>query len=151
MKYFIGGTVFGILLMYGSCVGINHFIASQKDCEFCAIDNYEIRTHTNIPDTKSMDCKYDESTHTKSTIFILNQTPEELSHTIEWNNLKKISKCQLPFFKSTPSWNDSINKLPTNNIYTLEGSNKADSWTIVLDSLNQTYWIELTEDINYKG
>lgn len=148
--YFLGGIIIGIFLMYGGCIGTSKFIASHRTCESFNIDNYELRTHTDVPDTKESTCNYDEATHTKSTVFILDETPEELSRTIEWNGLKKVGDCNLAQFRYNPGWNDSISKLPPEQLYSNWGSDKEDSWVIVLDSLNQTYWMELTEDVNYQ-
>lgn len=142
--------VLTFLLLYGGCMGMNKLIANHKDCERFAIDNYEIRTRTNIANTKDMDCRYDKHTHTKSTVFRLYLTEKELSSDIAWNNMSKLSECSLVPFRHNPHWNDSISKLPAAHLYTKSGHYKTDSWIFVLDSTSQTLWAELTEDVNYK-
>lgn len=142
--------VFTILLFYGGCVGLTRFFAMKTGCEGFNIDNYEVRTFTNISNTKDQICTYDKASRTKSTIFLLDLTEKEISRNIEWNNLKKVTECTLPIFRHNPHWNDSIGKLPQEQLYSKSGSNKEDSWIYVLDSTNQTLWAELTEDVNYK-
>ncbi len=142
--------VLTFLLLYGGCMGINKLILNHQDCERFAIDNYEIRTKTNIARAKDMDCRYDRATHTKSTLFRLNLSEKELSSDIAWNNMRKLTECNLVPFRHNPHWNDSIRKLPVEHLYTKSGYYKADSWIFVLDSTTQTMWAELTEDVNYK-
>lgn len=147
---FFSTMIFSFILFYGGCRGLVSFITSHKTCERFSIDNYEIRTYTDIPDTKSSTCLYDTANRVKSSIFILDLTEKELSRSIEWNNLKKVTECTFPGFRYNPAWNDSISKLPTEHLYSKWGSDREDSWVFVLDSANQTFWAELVEDKHYK-
>lgn len=141
--------IFSFMVFYGGCRGIGAFIIAHKTCERFNIDNYELRTATDIPDTKSGTCVYDSVNRVKSSVFILNLDEKELSRSIEWNNLKKVTDCTFPGFRHNPTWNDSISKLPMEYLYAKWGSDREDSWVFVLDSSTQTFWAELTEDKNY--
>ena len=129
---------------------MHKLIRSSRTCESFNIDNYELRTHTNISGTKDVICKYNKMTGVKSSVFILDLSEKSLSNNIAYNNFRKLSECTLHSFVHNPKWNDSIAKLPQEHLYTKAGRYKGDSWIYVLDSVNQVLWAELVEDVNYK-
>jgi|GEM_PF-2395364 len=141
--------VISFFLFVGGCRGMIKLIESRRNCESFNIDNYELRTRTNIPRTKDITCHYDPKLLTKSSVFILDLSEKELSRHIEYNELQKISECTYHPFIHNSEWNDSISKLPREQLYTKWGSDKEDSWIYVLDSANQTFWVELIEDKYY--
>ncbi|HEY9177252.1 MAG TPA: hypothetical protein VIN07_06155 [Flavipsychrobacter sp.] len=148
---FVSTLIFSFLLFYGGCRGMYSYIESRRDCRSMNVDNYEVRTHTDIPSPKeTLYCNYDAAKGVKSSIFQLKLTEKKLRSSIAYDGLKKISECNLPVFRYNPEWNDSISKLPQHHIYATSGSYKEDSWIYVLDSANQTMWAELVEDLNYK-
>lgn len=148
---FVCTLIFSFLLLYGGCRGLYSYIESRRDCEFMNVDNYEVRTHTDIPSPKEIiSCEYDAAKGVKSSVFQLKLTEKKLSSSIAYDDLKKISECNLPQFRYNPEWNDSISKLPQDQLYSVTGHYKEDSWIYVLDSVNQTMWAELVEDLNYK-
>lgn len=144
--------VLSFFLLWGGCVGLANHIKSRRNCQSFNVDNYELRTHTDIPSPKkegSTTCRYQPEIHTKSSVFILELNEKEMSNSIAYNNMKKITECTYQPFVHNPDWNDSISKLPPQHLYTKQGRYKADSWIYVLDSVNQTLWAELIEDPNY--
>lgn len=143
--YFLAGAAIIILLLMGGCYGAGRYIVSHKTCEQYNIDNYELRTHTDIPQTKNVTCVYDSATLTKSSVFELDVTEEKLVSNIAYNKLKKATAETLPLFTHNPAWNDSIRQLPIQHLYYKAGSYKNDKWVYVLDSVNQTFWAELSE------
>lgn len=144
--FIVLGSITGtILLFMGGCYGLGKYIVSHKTCERFSVDNYELRTHTDIPKKKSTTCHFDTATQTKSSVFVLDLSPKELSASIKHNNLKKVTTTALPRFPHNPQWNDSITQLPIAHLYAKTGQNQHDSWVYVLDSVHQTFWAELTE------
>ena len=147
---FVSTLIFSFLLFYGGWRGMYSYIESRRGCESLNVDNYEVRTHTDIPSPKeTISCNYDAASGVKSSIFKLKLTEKKLSSSIAYDGLKKISECNLPVFRYNPAWNDSISKLPQQHLYATSGKYKEDSWIYVLDSVNQTMWAELIEDLNY--
>lgn len=146
---FFSTIVLCFIVLYAGCNGMSKYIANKRTCNDWNIDNYELRTHTDIPKTKTVDCNYDASIGVKSTVFVLDLSEENLIRSIEYNQLKKVTECTQPNFKYNPLWNDSISKLPQEHLYTKWGSDREDNWIYVLDSMNQTLWAELVEDKSY--
>ncbi len=141
------GSITGtIILFMGGCYALGSYIIAHKTCERFSVDNYELRTHTDIPKKKSTTCHYDTATKTKSSVFVLDLSAEELSASIEYNQLKKVTAATRPQFPHNPEWNDSIAQLPTEHLYAKTGQYQDDSWVYVLDSVHQTLWAELTEE-----
>ncbi len=148
---FVCTLIFGFLLFYGGCRGMYSYIESRRGCESMNIDNYEVRTRADIPSPKeTLSCNYDAAKGVKSSIFQLKLTEKKLRSSIAYDGLKKITECNLPQFRYNPAWNDSISKLPQKHLYATTGNYKEDSWIYVLDSVNQTMWAELVEDLEYK-
>lgn len=143
--------IFSFLLFYGGCRGLYALVESRRGCESMNVDNYEVRTHTDIPSPKeTISCNYDAAAGVKSSVFQLKLTEKKMSSSIAYDGLKKISECTLPRFRYNPTWNDSIRRLPPEHLYATSGRYKEDSWIYVLDSVNQTLWAELVEDRNHK-
>lgn len=133
-----------VTMIYGGCYGVSKYIASCKTCEQFNIDNWEVRTFTDIKNGECLWCSYNADKGTKATIFRMKIPPNEFKEYIAWSGFGKISNPN-PKFTVVPTWNDSIQKLSGHALYSKQASYKKDSWTMILDSNTTTLWAELIE------
>ena len=78
------------------CVGfagmytLTRAIYREKGCEFANIDNIEIHTKTDIPETISCNCNFNESSYTKIAVFELDPSIDFPDYISE-NKFRKLS------------------------------------------------------------
>lgn len=132
------------VLFYCGCNAIGWAIGRVRDCKSFTIDNFEIRTETDIKDGYGGWCHYNDTTLTKDQVFYMDIDDSELHRYITINEFQK-TQDTIPVFTSMPIWNDSLKRIPARNLFYKKGSYKSDSWLMVLDSATTTLWAELIE------
>lgn len=145
MKYVItaGATlVLTLALVYGGCYALNRHIHNCKTCEQFNIDNFELRTFTDIKDGNAIWCSYDDKTGIKTVKFEMNIPPADFSNYISWSGFNKADSTLS--FNVIPAWNDSIRAL-NHSLFYKRGRYNKDSWAMILDSNTCTLWAELIE------
>lgn len=130
------------IVMLGGCRLMIQYITSCKTCEQFNIDNFELRTSTDIKNGNAIWCRYDGKTGTKTVKFQMDIPASGFKRYIEWSCLNKTDSGLK--FTVIPSWNDTLNAL-NHSLYYKQGSNSKDSWRMVLDSNTTTLWAELIE------
>lgn len=135
-----------VTVIYGGCYGMNKYIASCKTCEQFNIDNWEIRTFTDIKNGESLWCNYNANKGTKATKFRMKISPNEFKEYVAWSGFARMCNVH-PQFSVVPTWNDSIQNLDLSGhtLYSKQASYKKDRWTMILDSTTTTLWAELIE------
>jgi hypothetical protein len=133
-----------IAFIFGGCYGMRKYIANCKTCEYFNIDNWEVRTYTDIRNGHIVWCRYDINTGTKVTKFEMKIPANEFAQYIAWSGFAPICDT-LPAFTIVAAWNDSI-QTPNHRLYYKKGCSSKDKWTMILDSNTTTLWAELQEN-----
>lgn len=80
------------LLFMGGCYGLTKLIYVSKGCEHFYIDNTEMHTGIDIPQTTSIDCVYNKQTKLKRIYFVIDKLNVRMPRYISFSQFKPLEK-----------------------------------------------------------
>lgn len=122
-------------------VGFVKSIKNQRTCEWANIDNIELHAHVDIPKITKSECEYENVTHTKKTLFIINKVDFDMDRYIQTNHLKKLSRAiELSPEKYLNFEKDSLQKA---ELYHKEESSNGEKSEVLFDKTSGKLWVTI--------
>ena len=124
-------------LIYGGLLTFTYIAYHQEDCDFANIDNIELHTGIDVPETRDCDCKYSSRTHTKKSTFTLNMSEAEITSYLAKNSYHMLDGASM---HTLPS---GLDITPGNKLFVKYGHSNDATYIIVVEPGSSRMFVEL--------